>query len=321
MHKEIALTPRARPDLEEELRHLETVRRREVGERIKEAKEFGDISENSEYDDAKNEQAWVESRIAEINQILAHATIIESPKKSDKVSSAPRSSCRTSRPARCTSTSSWARPRRIPRNDRISQRVAGRPGRSSARKKGETVDVTTPSGKVLEYEVVSITTLARWPADEAPRRDDPSARRSRSPSAARSSTRLRAAGDRALSRLASAVTHSRRRAWPSATRRSSPARRPTTSSRSPGGSSPSATRARSPSSSSATRPATSSSSAASNVLGEDAFAACRRARPRRLGRRDGSRPAHAPRRALGRTDRGRRCSRSRCGRFPRSSTG
>ncbi len=56
-------------------------RRREVGERIKEAKEFGDISENSEYDDAKNEQAWVESRIIEINQILAHATIIACPEE------------------------------------------------------------------------------------------------------------------------------------------------------------------------------------------------------------------------------------------------
>jgi len=80
MHKEIALTPEGQAKLEDELRHLETVRRREVGERIKEAKEFGDISENSEYDDAKNEQAWVESRIIEINQILAHATIIDAPK-------------------------------------------------------------------------------------------------------------------------------------------------------------------------------------------------------------------------------------------------
>ena len=85
MQKEIALTPEGQAKLEEELHHLETVRRREVGERIKEAKEFGDISENSEYDDAKNEQAWVESRIIEINQILAHATIIDPPKKSDKV--------------------------------------------------------------------------------------------------------------------------------------------------------------------------------------------------------------------------------------------
>ncbi len=80
MHKEIALTAEGQAKLEEELHHLETVRRREVGERIKEAKEFGDISENSEYDDAKNEQAWVESRITEINQILAHATIISAPK-------------------------------------------------------------------------------------------------------------------------------------------------------------------------------------------------------------------------------------------------
>src|SRR5664279_2057968 len=85
MNKEIALTPEGQTKLEDELRHLETTRRREVGERIKEAKEFGDISENSEYDDAKNEQAWVESRIIEINQILANATIIASPTSSEKV--------------------------------------------------------------------------------------------------------------------------------------------------------------------------------------------------------------------------------------------
>src|SRR5450759_2519075 len=85
MHKEIALTAEGQAKLEDELRHLETTRRREVGARIKEAKEFGDISENSEYDDAKNEQAWVESRIIEINVILANATIIANPTSSDKV--------------------------------------------------------------------------------------------------------------------------------------------------------------------------------------------------------------------------------------------
>jgi len=68
MQKEIALTLEGQARLENELVHLATIRRREVGERIREAKEFGDISENSEYDDAKNEQAWVEGRIAEINQ-------------------------------------------------------------------------------------------------------------------------------------------------------------------------------------------------------------------------------------------------------------
>ena len=73
------------PKLEQELHYLETEKRAEVGERIKVAREFGDISENSEYDDAKNEQGMVEARIAEINQILSEATIVDTPKKSNKV--------------------------------------------------------------------------------------------------------------------------------------------------------------------------------------------------------------------------------------------
>lgn len=85
MSREIVLTEEGRDDLKAELEHLETAKRAEVGERIKNAREFGDISENSEYDDAKNEQAWLESRIAEINQILANATIVEAPKRSNKV--------------------------------------------------------------------------------------------------------------------------------------------------------------------------------------------------------------------------------------------
>ncbi|MDR2107979.1 MAG: transcription elongation factor GreA [Coriobacteriales bacterium] len=83
--KTMKLTKEGRSALEQELQHLETERRAEVGERLRVALEFGDISENSEYDDAKNEQAWVESRIAEINQILANAEIIEVPKRSNKI--------------------------------------------------------------------------------------------------------------------------------------------------------------------------------------------------------------------------------------------
>jgi transcription elongation factor GreA len=86
MPREIILTEDGREELKHELEQLETVKRAEVGERIKNAREFGDISENSEYDDAKNEQAWLESRIAEINHILANATIVEAPKRSNKVS-------------------------------------------------------------------------------------------------------------------------------------------------------------------------------------------------------------------------------------------
>ena len=73
--KDYTLTEEGKRKLEEELYELETVRRPEVAERIRVAREFGDISENSEYDDAKNEQAQVESRITEINHILANATM------------------------------------------------------------------------------------------------------------------------------------------------------------------------------------------------------------------------------------------------------
>ena len=82
---EMILTPEGRTKLEEELHYLETEKRDEVGERIRVAREFGDISENSEYDDAKNEQAFIESRIAEINAILATAQVVSSPKRSTKV--------------------------------------------------------------------------------------------------------------------------------------------------------------------------------------------------------------------------------------------
>ncbi|MDR3136173.1 MAG: transcription elongation factor GreA [Coriobacteriales bacterium] len=85
MTKETVLTQAGREQLEKELDHLETTKRAEVGERIKVAREFGDITENSEYDDAKNEQAWVESRIIEITQILSTATIADTPKRSNRV--------------------------------------------------------------------------------------------------------------------------------------------------------------------------------------------------------------------------------------------
>lgn len=79
------LTENGKQKLEEELHFLETEKRDEVGERIRVAREFGDISENSEYDDAKNEQAQVEARIAEINRILGDATIATTHKRSTRV--------------------------------------------------------------------------------------------------------------------------------------------------------------------------------------------------------------------------------------------
>ncbi len=77
MPKDVILTREGLAKLKDELEFLSTEKRREVAERIKEAREFGDISENSEYDDAKNEQAMLESRIAQVEEKLRSATIIE----------------------------------------------------------------------------------------------------------------------------------------------------------------------------------------------------------------------------------------------------
>lgn len=79
------LTPEGKEKLEEELHYLETEKRAEIGERIKVAREFGDISENSEYDDAKNEQGMMEARIAEISHILSEATVVSTSKRSNSV--------------------------------------------------------------------------------------------------------------------------------------------------------------------------------------------------------------------------------------------
>lgn len=78
MNKPITvLTRKGEQQLKDELNELRSVRRREVAEKIKVALSFGDLSENSEYDEAKNEQGMIESRIAEIEQTLAHAQVID----------------------------------------------------------------------------------------------------------------------------------------------------------------------------------------------------------------------------------------------------
>lgn len=77
MAKEYKLTSIRLQELEEELQYLKTIREKEVAEQIKEARSFGDLSENSEYDEAKNEQAKLYGRIAEVENILAHATVID----------------------------------------------------------------------------------------------------------------------------------------------------------------------------------------------------------------------------------------------------
>ena len=75
--KDVLLTKEGFKKLNDEIQYLSNERRRQVAERIKVAREFGDISENAEYDDAKNEQAMLEARIAKLSEQLAAARVIE----------------------------------------------------------------------------------------------------------------------------------------------------------------------------------------------------------------------------------------------------
>ena len=107
MQKDVILTPEGLEKLKQEIEHLSDDARREVAERIKEAREFGDISENSEYDDAKNEQAMLESRIAQLEDKLALGVRSSTPPSSTtrRSASARSSPSRTRRASRSSTRS------------------------------------------------------------------------------------------------------------------------------------------------------------------------------------------------------------------------
>ena len=84
MAKQAILTDEGLKNYEQELEYLKTVNRKEVAEKIKVALSFGDLSENSEYDEAKNDQAMLESRIAQIEAILKNAKVIDESELSNE---------------------------------------------------------------------------------------------------------------------------------------------------------------------------------------------------------------------------------------------
>jgi transcription elongation factor GreA len=154
MAKDIILTPEGRVELEQELLELETTKRAEIGERIKIAREFGDISENSEYDDAKNEQARMEGRILWITQTLANATVVDTPKRSNKVSIGnvvtvlqPDGSERVF--TLVGAAEADISTGRISNESPVGAALLGA-------KKGDTVIADSPSGKKLEFTIVKI---------------------------------------------------------------------------------------------------------------------------------------------------------------------
>lgn len=155
MAKEVVLTAEGYRELKERLDHLTTERRREVAERIKEAREFGDISENSEYDDAKNEQALLEDEIAELEEQLRDAVIVE---KGDQ----PRGEVAIGSTVTVKGPRGKERKFKLvgsaeadPDNDRLSnESPIGRAVLGG--KKGDKVEVQTPKG-TIKYEIVAIS--------------------------------------------------------------------------------------------------------------------------------------------------------------------
>jgi transcription elongation factor GreA len=156
MQKDVILTPEGLEKLKQEIEYLSNDKRREVAERIKEAREFGDISENSEYDDAKNEQAMLEARIASLEDKLRSASVIDASELSSdlvRVGSAVNVKDEdTGKSAAYTivgSTEANPSENKLSNESPVGQALVGR-------KKGDTAKVQLPNGKSRELKVTKI---------------------------------------------------------------------------------------------------------------------------------------------------------------------
>jgi transcription elongation factor GreA len=153
--KEVILTAEGHKKLKEEIEHLSSVKRREVAERIKQAREFGDITENSEYDDAKNEQAMLEHRIATLEERLKSARVVNKKEI----------------PTGVVAVGTKVRLRDIDAKETIEYHIVGSAEANPAEyklsnespvgraimghKKGETVEVSAPRG-ALKFKIMDI---------------------------------------------------------------------------------------------------------------------------------------------------------------------
>jgi transcription elongation factor GreA len=153
--KEVILTPEGYERLKNEIEELSTVKRREVAERIRIAREFGDIQENAEYDDAKNEQMLLEHRIATLEERLRDARVIDKKDIAKDV----------------VSIGSMVRLRDVDAKKTVEYHIVGSAEANPAenklsnespvgkaiigKKKGETVQVTAPRG-TLKFKILEI---------------------------------------------------------------------------------------------------------------------------------------------------------------------
>jgi transcription elongation factor GreA len=156
MPKDVILTPEGLEKLQRELEDLQTNKRREVAERIKDAREFGDISENSEYDDAKNEQMMLEQKIAQLEERLRSAQVIDA---SDLTTDVVRVGVTVNVKDEKTGDSdkytivgsAEANPseKKLSNESPVGKALIGH-------KRGDTVDVALPNGKKRKLKITKI---------------------------------------------------------------------------------------------------------------------------------------------------------------------
>jgi transcription elongation factor GreA len=153
--KDVILTPEGYEKLKQEIEHLSNEKRREVADRIRVAREFGDINENAEYDDAKNEQALLEHRIATLEERLRNARVIEKKEISkDVVSVGSKVKLRDVDAKRTVEYhivgSAEANPteNKLSNESPVGKAIIGH-------KKGETVEVSAPRGS-LKFKILEI---------------------------------------------------------------------------------------------------------------------------------------------------------------------
>ncbi len=155
--KEIILTPEGLTKLQQELDDLKSVHRREVNDRIRQAKEYGDLSENAEYEDAKQEQAFIEGRILRIESMIRNVRIIdESEYAAGEVHLGAVVKIKDIKNDENYEFTIVGSAEADPPKQRISNE-SPLGGALMGHKKGETVDVTTPRG-VVKYRIEQIKT-------------------------------------------------------------------------------------------------------------------------------------------------------------------
>jgi len=164
--KETVLTREGLQKLEDELDELKSIHRREVNDRIRQAKEFGDISENAEYEDAKQEQAFVEGRILKVETMIRNSRIIdESEFSTDEVHLGATVKVKDVKSGSSMEFTIVGSAEADPTNQRLSNESPL--GKALiGRKKGEACEVQTPRG-VTTYKIEAINGKKKAAAKKA----------------------------------------------------------------------------------------------------------------------------------------------------------